>query len=43
MVALVTGTGSNTYFGRTAKLVQAAGAPSHFQKAVLQIGDYLIT
>ena len=42
MVALVTGTGSNTYFGRTAKLVQAAGAPSHFQKAVLQIGDYLI-
>jgi len=42
MVAVVTGTGSNTYFGRTAKLVQAAGAPSHFQKAVLQIGDYLI-
>lgn len=42
MVALVTSTGSNTFFGRTAKLVQAAGAPSHFQKAVLQIGDYLI-
>jgi H+-transporting ATPase len=42
MVALVTGTGANTYFGRTAKLVQAAGAASHFQKAVLQIGDYLI-
>jgi H+-transporting ATPase len=42
MVAVVTGTGANTYFGRTAKLVQAAGAPSHFQKAVLQIGDYLI-
>lgn len=42
MVALVTGTGGNTYFGRTAKLVQTAGAPSHFQKAVLQIGDYLI-
>jgi H+-transporting ATPase len=42
MVGLVTGTGANTYFGRTAKLVQAAGAASHFQKAVLQIGDYLI-
>ena len=42
MAALVTGTGANTYFGRTAKLVQAAGAASHFQKAVLQIGDYLI-
>ncbi|MDD3579770.1 MAG: plasma-membrane proton-efflux P-type ATPase [Desulfobacca sp.] len=42
MLALVTGTGPNTFFGRTASLVQAAGAPSHFQKAVLQIGDYLI-
>ncbi len=42
MSALVTGTGGNTYFGRTAKLVQGAGAASHFQKAVLQIGDYLI-
>ncbi|MGE0824647.1 MAG: plasma-membrane proton-efflux P-type ATPase [Candidatus Binatia bacterium] len=42
MVALVTGTGAETYFGRTAKLVQTAGAASHFQKAVLQIGDYLI-
>ncbi|MGH7814546.1 MAG: plasma-membrane proton-efflux P-type ATPase [Candidatus Binataceae bacterium] len=42
MVALVTGTGANTYFGETAKLVQSAGAASHFQKAVLQIGDYLI-
>lgn len=42
MTALVTSTGANTYFGRTAKLVQSAGAASHFQKAVLQIGDYLI-
>ena len=42
MVGLVTGTGAGTYFGRTARLVQAAGAASHFQKAVLQIGDYLI-
>ncbi|NQU14175.1 MAG: plasma-membrane proton-efflux P-type ATPase [Desulfobacteraceae bacterium] len=42
MVALVTGTGSNTFFGRTAKLVGEAGAVSHFQKAVMRIGDFLI-
>jgi H+-transporting ATPase len=42
MVALVTTTGADTYFGRTAKLVEKAGAVSHFQKAVLTIGDYLI-
>jgi len=42
MVALVTGTGANTFFARTAKLVEKAGAVSHFQKAVLSIGDYLI-
>jgi H+-transporting ATPase len=42
MVALVTATGAETYFGRTAKLVEGAGAVSHFQRAVLTIGDYLI-
>jgi H+-transporting ATPase len=42
MVALVVGTGANTFFGRTAQLVQVAKSVSHFQKAVLQIGDYLI-
>jgi H+-transporting ATPase len=42
MVGLVTATGGNTFFGRTAKLVQTAGTVSHFQKAVLRIGDYLI-
>jgi H+-transporting ATPase len=42
MVALVTGTGMDTYFGHTAKLVESAGAVSHFQKAVLHIGNYLI-
>ena len=42
MVVLVTTTGSQTYFGRTAKLVADAGKASHFQKAVLRIGDYLI-
>ena len=42
MVAVVTSTGSETYFGRTAKLVSSARSVSHFQKAVLTIGDYLI-
>jgi H+-transporting ATPase len=42
MVALVVTTGAQTYFGRTAKLVADAGKPSHFQKAILQIGDTLI-
>jgi H+-transporting ATPase len=42
MLALVTATGGDTFFGHTAKLVEGAGAVSHFQKAVLAIGDYLI-
>ncbi len=42
MVAEVTATGANTYFGKTAKLVSSAKSVSHFQKAVLTIGDYLI-
>src|ERR1700691_5437528 len=40
--AMVYATGSNTYFGKTAELVQDAHTVSHFQKAVLKIGDYLI-
>ncbi len=40
--ALVYGTGTNTYFGKTAQLVQEAHTVSHFQRAVLKIGDYLI-
>ncbi len=42
MNALVATTGMNTYFGKTAKLVEEAGTRSHFQKAVIKIGDYLI-
>jgi H+-transporting ATPase len=42
MTALVYGTGENTFFGRTAKLVAEAKTESHFQKAVVKIGDYLI-
>jgi H+-transporting ATPase len=40
--AMVYATGANTYFGKTAQMVQEAGTTSHFQKAVLKIGDYLI-
>jgi H+-transporting ATPase len=40
--ALVYATGANTYFGKTAQLVQEAHTASHFQRAVLKIGDYLI-
>ena len=39
MRGIVTGTGMNTYFGRTAKLVETAEPRSHFQKAVLKIGN----
>jgi len=42
MVGLVSGTGMHTFFGKTAGLVSSAGNVSHFQKAVLTIGDYLI-
>ena len=40
--ALVYATGGETYFGKTAELVETAVTVSHFQKAVLKIGDYLI-
>ena len=40
--ALVYATGTNTYFGKTAELVQGAETVSHFQRAVLKIGNYLI-
>ncbi|MBN2479830.1 MAG: plasma-membrane proton-efflux P-type ATPase [Parachlamydiales bacterium] len=42
MTALITATGKNTFFGKTTKLVEKAKSISHFQKAVLKIGDYLI-
>jgi H+-transporting ATPase len=40
--AMVYATGSKTYFGKTAELVETAHTVSHFQKAVLKIGNYLI-
>jgi E1-E2 ATPase len=42
MVAVVTATGANTFFGRTAQLVAGAGSVSHFQRAVMKIGNFLI-
>ncbi len=42
MNALVIVTGMDTFFGRTARLVEEAKTVSHFQKAVVKIGDYLI-
>ena len=40
--ALVYATGAKTFFGKTAELVQEAQTVSHFQKAVLKIGTFLI-
>jgi H+-transporting ATPase len=40
--AMVYATGASTYFGKTAQLVQESHTVSHFQKAILKIGNYLI-
>jgi H+-transporting ATPase len=40
--ALIYATGAGTYFGKTARLVETAHTVSHFQRAVLKIGDFLI-
>ncbi len=40
--ALVYATGAGTYFGKTTELVRDTRVVSHFQKAVLKIGNYLI-
>ena len=42
MDAVVVATGMNSYFGRTARLVEEAHTESHYQKAVLQVGHFLI-
>ncbi|MBI1179723.1 MAG: plasma-membrane proton-efflux P-type ATPase [Alphaproteobacteria bacterium] len=42
MRAVVTATGMNTFFGKTAGLVETAEQRSHFQQAVLRIGNFLI-
>jgi H+-transporting ATPase len=42
MNGVVVGTGLNTFFGRTTKLVEEATTRSHFQQAIVKIGNYLI-
>jgi H+-transporting ATPase len=42
MDATVTTIGGNTFFGKTARLVQAKPPRSHFQAAVERIGNFLI-
>jgi H+-transporting ATPase len=42
MLARVTTTGGATFFGKTARLVGSAGSVSHFQQAVMKIGNFLI-
>jgi H+-transporting ATPase len=42
MDAVVTATGLDTYFGKTAKLVEEGPKKSHFEQAVIRIGNYLI-
>jgi H+-transporting ATPase len=42
MDALVVNTAGRTFFGKTTKLVEEAQTRSHFQKAIVKIGDYLI-
>jgi H+-transporting ATPase len=39
---VVVATGADTYFGHTAHLLEEHETMSHFQRAVLKIGDYLI-
>ena len=40
--AIITATGAKTFFGKTTSLMDEAQTTSHFQKAVLHIGNYLI-
>lgn len=42
MNALIVATGLNSFFGKTTKLVEEAKTVSHFQKAVIKIGNFLI-
>ncbi len=42
MIGIVTATGASTFFGKTTELVMSAESTSHFQKAVINIGHFLI-
>ena len=39
---VVYATGKDTFFGKTAEMIEEKQSISHFQRAVLKIGDYLI-
>ncbi len=43
MVGVVSGTGLKTFFGKTTKLMNSSKTRSHFQNAIMKIGNYLIT
>lgn len=40
--AIVEATSRQTYFGRTARVVEAARTVSHYRRAIMKIGDFLI-
>jgi H+-transporting ATPase len=40
--ALVYGTGTGTFYGKTVQLVQSAVTKSHLQRAIIKIADYLL-
>ncbi|MFX0065871.1 MAG: HAD-IC family P-type ATPase, partial [Candidatus Hermodarchaeota archaeon] len=42
MDAVVVGTGMNTFFGKTTELIEKNKGQSHFQKAIMKIGNFLI-
>ncbi len=42
MTGVVTATAMETFFGKTAQLIQSAETTSHFQEAILKIGRFLI-
>lgn len=42
VIAVVSTTGSQTYFGKTAKLVSEAGAKSHLNSELTEVGNFLI-
>ena len=42
MTAAVEKTGLKTFFGKTAKLIEEAKSKSHFEQALIRIGNYLI-
>ncbi len=42
MDGVVVSTGMDTFFGRTARLVQESHVVSHYQRAVLRVGHFLI-